>query len=183
MSDSVGMHFFHVCCCRRLVNRSGDVCDRDRWLSRKTNTHCYNIVENWIRLLLSAFPLPPLMVPVCLPCMAKCWLLYINVFPSPRLPQAKVIHASSSTCLLHTWTFTAPVTGQESTGFVKHWCLCLQMLRERSWFGYLLFFFVCLFFKGRQCKQTEEQKSCHFTIWRAECDSSIFRSLSTEYLK
>lgn len=111
-----------VCCRRRLVNRSGDVCDRDRWLSRKTNTHCYNIVENWIRLLLSAFPLPPLMVPVCLPCMAKCWLLYINVSPSPLLPQTKVTHASSSTCLLHTWTFTAPVTGQESTGFVKHWC-------------------------------------------------------------
>lgn len=53
-----------------------------------------------------------------------------------HLPQTEVIHASSLTCLLHTWTFTAPVTDQESTESVKRWCLCLQMLRERSWFGF-----------------------------------------------
>lgn len=29
LSDAVGMHFFHVCCCPCLVNRSGDVCDCD----------------------------------------------------------------------------------------------------------------------------------------------------------
>lgn len=56
-----------VCCCR-LVNRSGDVCDRDRWLNRKkNNTHSYNIVENEIRLLWFPLPLLPLMVPVCPP--------------------------------------------------------------------------------------------------------------------
>lgn len=100
------------------------------------------------------------MVPVCLPCMAKCLLLYINVFPSSHLPQSEVIHASPFTCLLHTWTFTAPVTDQESTDCVKRWCLCLQMLRERSWFGILFFYFLFFFIKkGRQCKQTEEQKN------------------------
>lgn len=117
-------------------------------------------MENWIRLLLSPLLLPPLMVPVCLPYMAKCWLLYINVFPSPSSTNWGDPRVIFLTCLLHTWTYTAPVTDQESTDRVKRWCLCLQMLREslKSWFGF--FCFCCFVFKkkGRQCKQTEEQK-------------------------
>lgn len=45
------------------------------------------------------------MVPVCLPFMAKCWLLYINVFPFTH--HSKVICASSFMCLLP--TVTAPI--------------------------------------------------------------------------
>lgn len=75
-----GAFLSRVCRRRRLVNRSGDICDRDSWLRRKkTNTRRYSIVEHWIRLLLSPLPPPSLMVPVCLPDMAKCWVLYINV--------------------------------------------------------------------------------------------------------
>lgn len=70
--------------CCRLVNRSGDKCDCDSWLRRKTNTLCYSVVEYWIRLLLSPLPLPPLMVPGCLQYMAKCWLLDVNVCHLPQ---------------------------------------------------------------------------------------------------
>ncbi len=58
-------------------------------------------MKNWIRLLRYPSPLPPLMVPVCLPYMAKCWVLYINVFPCAHLPQTEVIHASSPHMNLH----------------------------------------------------------------------------------
>lgn len=72
-------------------------------------------------------------MPVCFTCMAKCWLLYINVFPSTQPPQTEGSRASPVVSASRTVrTFKAPVTDQESTAHVELLCLCLQMLKEKS---------------------------------------------------
>lgn len=73
------------------------------------------------------------MVPVCLPSMAKCWLLYINVFPFTH--HTEVICASSFMCLLP--TFTAPLHWPRIKRSCETLLFVFTNVKLKSWFGYL----------------------------------------------
>ena len=177
-----GAFLSRVCRRRRLVNRSGwhYVTVTADYVEKKTNTRRYSIVENWIRLLLSPLPLPPLMVPVCLPDMVKCWVLYINV--SSLSP----IRLTPSRSARHLVRFIREplqlLSLTKNQQIVWNVGVCVYKEKDLD----LEFFF---FLKKKKKKREDNangqrsKKSSHFTIRGAEYESSIFRSLSTEYLK